>query len=233
MSLAAQGISTGKTCARGAAWIWVMLVVCMIAVVATFMVPGLTHKRNCRAHELVRAINNMKQIGLGLIIFHTDYGGFPNDSTIRLVKDRFPETRIPMGTSSSNDYFHQLFAAQIVDDDRYFHGYGVSDYRPGEWLEGELPLPPGTCGFAYIIHDAEGLSGNTPLVVYPLVRGKLIFDKKLCKLWGNQAVVLYTDMSVQQHPIDSNGRMILDGRDFFDPAQPHWNGNSFRVVWPE
>jgi hypothetical protein len=189
--------------------------------------------RGGHGHALTQSISNMRQLGMGLLEFESEFGRMPDDSTAELVRERYPETRIPMGASSSNDYFHQLFAAQIVNSRSIFYGFGVSNYRPEEWVEDELPLPPGSCGFAYIIHDAETTPMDTPLVVYPLVRGELVFDRKLCKLWGNRAVVLSSDLSAITHPIDSKGRLIIDGRDFFDPVQPHWNGNSFRVVWPE
>ena len=170
---------------------------------------------------------------MGLYEFENLFGSYPNDSTIVLVRERYPETKIPMERSYSNDYFHQLFAPQLISDPLIFHAYGVSTRRPTEVVDGEPPLTPGTCGFAYIITDGQSARPDTPLVVYPLVKDKFVFDKKLCKLGGGKAYVLPLDNSVQAHPIDSSGRMIIDGRDLFDPAQPHWHGRSFRVAWPE
>lgn len=96
-----------------------------------------------------------------------------------------------------------------------------------------MPLPPGTCGFAYVITDGESKVPSAPVVVYPLVPGKFIFGKKLCKLWGNRAVVLHADFSVRDYPIDASGRLMIDGLDLFDPAQAHWQGRGFQVKWPE
>jgi len=178
-------------------------------------------------------MNNMRQIGMALFEFKSDFGRMPDESTIGLVRERFPETWIPMGTTSSNDYFHQLLAAEIVNCPLIFHGKGIATQRPFEMTEGQPPLPPGTCGFAYIIHTDDLIRDDTPLVVFPLVRGELIFDKKLCKKNGDHALVLFANVSVEKYPLDSNGRLILNGRDFFDPAQSHWHGGKFRVVWPE
>ncbi len=170
---------------------------------------------------------------MGLYEFENIFGSYPNDSTIVLVRERYPETKIPMGASSSNDYLHQLFAPQLISDPLIFHAYGVSIRRPTEVVDGEPPLPPGTCGFAYIITDGQSVRPDTPLVVYPLVKDKFVFDRKLCKLGRGKAYILCSDGGVYAHPIDSSGRMIIDGRDLFDPAQPHWHGRSFRVAWPE
>jgi len=63
-----------------------------------------------------------------------------------------------------------------------FHAHGVSTHRPSDVVDGQPPLPPGTCGFAYIITDGKSAWPDKPLVVYPLVKGKFVFDKKLCKL---------------------------------------------------
>jgi hypothetical protein len=214
-------------------WKFLIIAGLMVAASLVLLGPALVSSRGGPGHELIRSTNNMRQIGLALMEFESEFGRMPSPATIELVRARYPVTEVPMGTRSSNDYFHQLFAAQIVVSRSFFYGYGVSDHKPGDWLENEPPLPPGSCGFAYIIHDAEAIPPNTPLLLYPLIRGQLAFDKKLCKLWNNQVAVLYADSTVSIHKLDSKSRLIINGHDFFDPAQPHWNGGTFRVVWPE
>jgi len=175
----------------------------------------------------------MRQIGLCLAQFEAEYGSYPNDLTITQVLERHPENKISLGTSSSNDYFHQFFASGIVDDTSRFYGYGISKRRETDVVDAKLPLPPGTCGFAYIITDEVLTPPFTPIAVYPLQRGKYICEKKLTKKWGNRAAVLFTDSSVRTYPIDSSGRIMINGLDLFDPAQAHWHGRSFQVKWPE
>jgi hypothetical protein len=209
------------------------LAVGFVVFVVGYSLLDIATRRGPHPRIFQNEMNNMRQIGFALIEFEIEYDRMPDPSTIELVRERFPETWIPMGTASSNDYFHQLLAAKIVNSPSIFHGEGIATHKSSDLIQGKPPLPPGTCGFAYIIHDAKATIETTPLVVFPLVRGELVFDKKLCKENGKQAAVLYASGSVQRHPIDSKGRLILNGRDFFDPAQPHWNGGKFRVVWPE
>lgn len=178
-------------------------------------------------------LNNMRQIGFALIEFETEFGKMPDDTTIERVRERYPDTRVPMGNRSSNDYFHQFFAARIVENPSIFYGTGVATHRASEVVDGQPPLPPGTCGFAYIIRDGGSKPPTTPLVLYPLIRGELRFDQKLSKRHGNRVIILAMDNSAKSYPLDRKGRLIINGRDFFDPAQPHWGGGTFRVVWPE
>lgn len=218
---------------RWPAWKWLLLAAGGLIVLFGLLAPFVFNSPQGYGHEKIRSLNNMRQIGISLYNFEYEFKSFPNDQTIQMVHERHPESTIPLGRSSSNDYFHQLFAAEIVSDPGIFHGHGVSTRRSTEVMEGEPPLPPGACGFAYIIRDAATTPDDTPILVYPLVRGKLIFDKELCKRWGNKALMLHGDLGARSHPIDSSGRMIIDGRDVFDPDHPHWHGRSFRVAWPE
>ena len=175
----------------------------------------------------------MRQIGLALIEFESEFGSLPNDATIPLVQKRYPHSPLQLGASSSNDYFRQLIIAEISQSKSMFYGYGVSSRKPLDPEDLTTALLPGECGFAYIISDPNESRPDTPLAVYPMVKGKLLFDSKLTKLWGDKAVVLYSDCSVRGHPIDSSGRVMINGRDLFDPSQPHWNDKTPIVKWPE
>jgi hypothetical protein len=217
---------------RRSAWKWLLVAVILVAAVILFA-PQVIRTELGHGRDFREAVMNMRSIGLALAEFQANYETFPNNLTRTKVLQQFSESKIPLGTSSSNDYFHQLFASGITDIPRNFHGYGISKPMPPEMANPETPLPPGTCGFAYIITDGESSMPSTPVVVYPLVPGKFNFDKKLCKLWGNRAVVLHADFNVRDYPIDSSGRLIIDGRDLFDPAQAHWQGRGFQVKWPE
>ena len=81
---------------------------------------------------------------------------------------------------------------------------------------------------------AEGMNGagnpSRLLVVAPLVKGKTTFDPAVL---GGKAVVLRVDNSVQSFPIGKDGRVMIDGLDLFDPAQPFWDGKVPPVLWPK
>jgi hypothetical protein len=75
-------------------------------------------------------------------------------------------------------------------------------------------LAKGECAFAYIAGLTSTHSPKAPIVVFTLVPGKRIFDKKYCdKHYG--------------------GRVWIDGKDIFDPGQPFWGGTAPDVKWPE
>jgi hypothetical protein len=217
---------------RWLVWKWLLLVVLIVAAVI-LLAPHVIRTELGHGRDFREAVHNMRSIGLALAEFQANYETFPNDQTRTEVLQRHPESKIPLGTSTSNDYFHQLLASGNADSPSYFHGYGISKRNPPELPDAKIPLPPDTCGYAYIITDAESNAPSRPLVVYPLVPGKFIFDKKLCKLWGNRALVLHADSSVRAYPIDASGRLMIDGLDLFDHAQPHWQGRGFQVKWPE
>ena len=86
------------------------------------------------------------------------------------------------------------------------------------------------CAFSYFSGmNAAGNPGR-PLVVAPLVKGKTTFDPAVL---GGKAVVLRVDNSVQSFPIGKDGRVMIDGLDLFDPAQPFWDGKVPPVLWPK
>jgi len=57
-----------------------------------------------------------------------------------------------------------------------------------------------------------------------------VFDPKVL---GGKAIVLRVDNSVQSLPIEADGRVLIDGKDISDPAQPFWNGKVPPIKWPE
>lgn len=215
-------------------WKWLLSAgVLGIIGIAAFLAKDM-RVRGGPEHEYVWSISKLRQIGLALFEFENAFGSLPCDATIPLAQQRFPQNPLPLGTTSSNDYFRQLIAVEIVHDKSMFFGYGVSSRKPRRPKNLTTALLPGECGFAYIISDPDGYYlPDTPLALYPLVKGKLVFDTRLAKLWGGKAVVLYSDCSVKGHPIDSKGRLMINGRDLFDPSQPYWIGKTPIVKWPE
>jgi len=102
-------------------------------------------------------------------------------------------------------------------------------------MNGAKALEKGETPFSYI----EGLSSSkyspeTPIVVFPLVAGKRLFDYKLCKKeYGGTAFVLSLDGAVNLYPVDKSGHVFINGKDIFDPSQPFWHGKAPDVKWPE
>ncbi|MCP5547080.1 MAG: hypothetical protein H7A50_06880 [Akkermansiaceae bacterium] len=191
--------------------------------------PLVVVKRQARS-ELESAARNLRSLGLGMLDFASEYGSFPSDKTIAAVNANGPGHGMSLGTTTSNDYFRQLIASGLVQSECIFHA-GFTP-RPDDVMIGSRTLEKGECSYAYV-RNVAFLDPDTPLVVFPLVKGTLRFDTKLCGKWGNKAAVLFVNNRAITLPVDSSGRVIYMGRDLFDPAQPFWHGTSPDVVWPE
>ncbi len=171
------------------------------------------------------AIMNARQIGLALFEFETEYGSFPNAETAAAVKAA-SGTKAAVKAETANDCFFQLIATVpslteemlLVDEVRE----KSEKQEPVERLE--------KCAFAYLSGmNAAGNPGR-PVVVAPLVKGKATFDPQIL---GGKAVILRVDNSVVLLPIEPDGRVLIDGKDLFDPAQRFWGGKVPPIKWPE
>lgn len=177
--------------------------------------------------RLAAAITNLRQIGLMLFEFETEFGEFPNEKTARVVKEA-TETEAELKGATANDCFFQLVAANMTTHVHLFTLNERADEKPPG--ADKKPTRLEKCDFAYLSGmNAAGNPGR-PLVVAPLVKGQTMFDPKVL---GGKAVVLRADNSVQSFPIQPDGRVLIDGRDVFDPAQPFWNGKVPPIKWPE
>lgn len=173
----------------------------------------------------------MRQLGLALSEFEVAYGSFPSETTIQILKTEFAASTIPLGTTTANEYFRQLLVAEIVPSEICFDAWPGP--RPDNIFDGIRALEKGECAFAYIKNVSPSNAPETPVVVYPLLNGKLIFDYELCKQWGERVPILRRDNSVITLPVDKSGHVYLNGKDLFDPAQPFWGGKVPDVKWPE
>jgi hypothetical protein len=174
-----------------------------------------------------QAIMNAKQIGIALFQFEQDYGAFPNDKTATLVKTS-TGTNAEVKAETANDCFFQLIAAKMIDNDQIFSLEKAKDSdRPAN----QKPLEKlAKCSYAYVSGLSTTGNPSRPLVVAPLVKGKTTFDPQAP---GGKALILRVDCSAVLLPIESDGRVLIDGKDIFDPTQPFWEGKVPTIKWPE
>ena len=211
-------------------WIVGVGVLCMFAVA---MLPMTVRQSKCRG-KMSESVSNARQMGLALDEFENEYGSLPNDSTRRLVEAKNPGSTIPLGTASSNDYFRQLIAAEISTSEVMFYGKMPDTHKPDNVMIGSRALEKGECSFAYVVGCSFKSTSRTPVALFPLVKGKLLFDYKTCKKFHyGSATVLFTDNSVTTLPVDKSGHVFINGKDLFDPSQPFWGGKVPVVKWPE
>ena len=215
-------------------WKWMLAV--GIGSVLISVLAGLTSPlvvRSRKKADLTEAVSNARQIGLALFEFETSYGAFPNAQTAKAVKEATLST-LPLGSSTSNDYFRQLIAAEICQSEMMFYARSARTKKADNVFTGSEALKKGECAFAYIAGLTLKHPPETPIAVFPLVPGKRAFDKKLCdKHFSGRAVILHIDNSVMSHPVDASGRVWINGKDLFDPSQPFWGGKAPDVKWPE
>lgn len=230
----AAGLS--KTVPRSSHWRkWMMIggIITLIVVALGLVTPVVIScpKKGARS----QALNNAKEIGILLFNFEQDYGSFPCAATIPKVQSNNPDSNIPLGKSSSNDFFRQLIVSENIGSEKPFYAKYWDNPKPDNVMNGTKALEKGETPFSYI----EGLSSSknppdTPIVVFPLLAGKYLFDYKLCKKdYGGMAVVLSLNNSVNLYPVDKSGRVFINGKDIFDPSQPFWHGKAPDVKWPE
>lgn len=182
------------------------------------------------------AIMNASAIGYTLVSFEHDYESCPNDETAKRVLLDHDLGVLDLGwPGSSNYYLRQLFVAGYVDQEIPFDLQFQDDMKVDNVTVGSKLLESGECAYSYVVWDStKNLHEKAPLIMFPLVPGKRQFDYECAKKYfGKKVVILYRDTSVGEYPVDESGRVMIDGKDFFDPLQPYWSGQKPRIAWPE
>ncbi len=184
--------------------------------------PAAGDAQKLKARQEV-AITNIRQIGLAMFEFETEYGEYPSENTAALVKD-LTKINAEIKAVTANDCFFQLIAADIVRNDSIF------SFDAPAVLESKVLLMVAKCSYACLSGMNAMGDPMRPLVVSPLIKGKTIFDPQIL---GGKAVILRVDNSVTTLPIEKDGRVLVNGLDIFDPAQPFWKGKVPPIKWPE
>jgi hypothetical protein len=181
-------------------------------------------------HNGSEAISNAKQVGLCLIEFDAEYGCFPNASTIAAV-NADTGSRLPLGPSSSNEIFRQLFATGNKSEKIFWASSSITPRKPDDVIHGNQALKKGECAFAYVAGLSTSDDPDTPLLMAPVDPAIGRFERR--KDYGKTAVILFVDGSVKRLPIDKHGQVEINGMDLFDPRQPFWKGKAPDIKWPE
>jgi len=189
----------------------------------------LTITRNRRVADLTEASSNLRSLSFNLYSFDEEYGSFPDASTAVDVKD-CTGTPLTLGDSSSNRLFRQLIATAGKSEKIFWAKTSPTARKPDDIIDSDATaLAPGECSFSYVSGRSSYGTG-TPVVLTPLIPGTTRFDPKP---FGRKAVVFFVGTGVQVLPIASSGRVLVNGRDLFDPAQPYWRGIPPDLKWPE
>ena len=188
----------------------------------------LTITRHRKAANVDQAFRNLRSLSLYLYAFNEEYGSFPDAATAVDVKDS-TGTPLKLGDSSSNQLFRQLIATVGKSEKIFWAKTSRSSEKPDDNIDSNAALAPGECIYSYVAGLSSADTG-TPVIMTPLIPGTTRFDPKP---FGGKAFVLFTGASTEILPIEPDGRILVNGRDLFDPAQPHWRGIPPDLKWPE
>jgi hypothetical protein len=198
-----------------------------VAVLAGLAAPMIIRQKQ-KAHQ-TEAINNCRQIAFALMEFESNYGRYPDDSTAALVA---AATSNPVVVGdSSNARLRQLFHAGIARSERMFYAKVGGISLPDERIDGVLALSPGECAFAYVDPAPELADTPRPMLMTPFLIGTDHFDPGA---FAGKAVIMWSDGSVKSLPITRHSRKVMiDGVDLLDPANPVWAGHPPVIHLPE
>lgn len=186
-----------------------------------------------RAHrnsEQTEAVANARQVGLALFEFETEYGKFPDETTIERVR-RKADTGMYLGRSSANDFLRQLIASGITTNEKMFHAKIPGARKPDGRIAGDKALEKGEVGFSYLAGLDTAGNPSRLVLVTPVIPGTNRFDRTV---FDGMAVILKMDNSVTSIRTDSSGHGLVNGRNILDPGHPVWGkSDKLRLVWPE
>lgn len=207
-----------------------VLVVMVVVLSGICISAALKRKGKVNQEEASR---NARSLSLAFYTFKEDYGSYPCEETAIEVRNN-TETTAKLGKVSSNDFCRQLIASGMVDQEPPFYARTLGSRKPDNVTTGDKLLEKGELGFAYVVSHAACKEKNFPLLLTPMVKGKLQFDYESArKCFDGKVLVLMTDCSRHIHIVDKDGHVWINGKDFFDPSQPYWHGIPPKVAWPE
>ncbi len=210
-------------------WFYCLLALTVIVVLAGLTAPMVI--RCPKKPDQTEATSNLRQIGLALFEFETEYGTFPSNETAKAVAAKNPENNFDLSGKSSNALFRQLFAANLTQSEQMFYAKVKGTRKPDGDISPGRVLEVGEVGFGYV----SGLSteGNPARAVAfcPIIPGTDRFDPKP---FDGKAVVLRMDNSVTSLRINEDGYAMLGGKTLFElGGDTVWGQNVPDIRYPE
>lgn len=186
-----------------------LVVIVIIAALAGLSLPVIM--KNKKAADKTEALSNIKQIGLSLFEFDTEYGSFPDSETGEDVKEA-TGTSLNFGGDYSNDYFRQMIAQGVKSEKIFWCKTAETSKKPDDILTPGKALAVGEVGYGYIMASqsrGQSSSGdpNRPVVVSPLYKAQpnWEFDPEP---FGEKAIVLRLDSSARAETIRQDNRYV-------------------------
>jgi hypothetical protein len=205
---------------------WVMVLMGCILIVA--ILPLFVGRKRSSSGD-GEHVNNLRQIGLALFEFETEYGRFPDETTIDAVRTN-TGSDLSLGTKTSNDFFRQLIASGIAQNETMFYAKIKGCRKPDNKMDGIHALEKGEVGFTWFKGATLKDNPSRPLVVAPMIMGTDRFDPKPFR---GKAFIVKMDNSVGSLPIDKDGHALLYGKNIMDPHHVIWDCHAPIIAWPD
>ena len=190
-----------------------LVVIVIIAALAGLSAPVILKQR--KAADRTEALNNIRQIGMSMFEFDSEYGTFPDNNTAEDVKEN-TGTSLNFAGNFSNDYFRQLIAVGLKSEKPFWCKTSFSPKKPDDVYQTPAKaLEAGEVGFSYIMAtQTEGQSSSgdpgRPVVVSPSYKAQTdwTFDPDS---YGEKAIVLKLDNSAAAMNIRVDNKYISTG----------------------
>jgi prepilin-type N-terminal cleavage/methylation domain-containing protein len=226
-------MKTNSTRRRGFTLVELLVVIVIIAALAGLTAPMVIRQR--KKADQTEATSNARQIGFAMFEFETEFGSFPDTSTLTEVNDIFGDAVVKGAAGTdSNGYFKQLMQAGITQSEAMFYAKTPLSRKPdGDISTDAEALANGEVGFGYITNGVGvGMStaGNPArvLVATPLIADGSQFDGDP---YDRKAVILRIDNSASSVNIVPTagatvGPAIVGGEDLMSATNPIWGSTT-------
>jgi prepilin-type N-terminal cleavage/methylation domain-containing protein len=225
-------MKTNHTLNRGFTLVELLVVIVIIAALAGLTAPMVIRQR--KKADQTEAVNNVRQVGIALFEFETEYSTFPDVDTAEAVATATDTTKIS-GTTA-NDRFRQMIRAGIAQSEMMFYAKASYTKKPDGVFDTDVKaLEPGEVGFGIIVKsDGGGLTaaGNParPICAAPFTSTPDgTFDTDF---YDGKAVVLKLDNSVSSFSIvKATGKVLNNGKELLQTGADTVWGTNLTPQW--
>jgi hypothetical protein len=192
--------------------IWTVAFVIFLALVVVALIPTVVKQQ--KAADRTTALSGIRQMGMSLFEFDSEYGSFPDDTTALKIPEK-QRAGYKLTGDHSNDYFRQLIVVGLKSELPFWCKTSFSPKKPDDDRTPSKALQAGEVGYSYIMASpTEGQSSSgdpgRPVVVAASYKARAdwTFDPEAL---SGTAVILKLDNSATASFIRGDNKYITTG----------------------